>query len=65
MTIPPSYYFAERDDRFSLAAVMPWLLALADHGPTGDVAAPTRLRARVLQAAIESLENGTVVKVPS
>ena len=29
VTIPLSYYFAERDERFSLAAVMPWLLALA------------------------------------
>ena len=59
VTIPLSYYFAERDERFSLAAVMPWLLALADHGPTGDVAAPTRLRARMLHAAIEDFARST------
>jgi len=59
VTIPLSYYFTERDDRFSLAAVMPWLLALADEGPAGDVAAPTRLRARMLHAAIDDFARST------
>jgi hypothetical protein len=30
---------------------MPWILVLADQGLDGDVAAPTRLRARMLHAA--------------
>ena len=59
MTIPLSYYFTERDDRFSLPAVMPWLLALADQGLAGNVAAPTRLRARMLHAAIDDFASTT------
>jgi len=59
VTIPLSYYFTERDDRFSLAAVMPWLLALADEGLTDDVSAPTRLRARMLRAAIDDFARST------
>jgi hypothetical protein len=59
VTIPLSYYFTERDDRFSLAAVMPWMLALADQGLDGDVAAPTRVRARMLHAAIDDFARAT------
>jgi ion channel len=53
VTIPLSYYFGERDERFSLAAVMPWLLELADHSVSDAVPEPARLRARMLRAAID------------
>jgi hypothetical protein len=38
---------------------MPWLLALADRGLTDDVAAPTRLRAGMLHAAIDDFARTT------
>ncbi len=51
--IPVSYYFTQGDDRFSLPAVMPWLLGMAERGLAADVPAPTRLRAEMLCAAID------------
>ena len=51
VTLPLSYYFAERDERFSLPGVMPWLLELAERGRDG--AAAHGLRARMLRAAID------------
>jgi len=57
--IPVSYYFTERDERFSLPRVMPWLLGLAQRGLEVDVPAPTRLRARMLCAAIDDFAHTT------
>lgn len=53
VTLPVSYYFAERDPRFRLAGMMPWLLELADQGLAEDVPPRTRLRARMLRRAID------------
>jgi len=53
VTLPISYYFTEREARFSLAGVMPWLLELADRELGEDVPPRTRLRARMLRAAID------------
>lgn len=52
VTIPLAYYFSERDDRFSLPVVMPWLLEIAERGDTRDVSPATRLQARMLRVAI-------------
>ena len=53
VTFPVSYYFRERDERFSLAVAMPWLLGLAERC-SGPAARPElRLRALMLRAAIE------------
>ena len=59
VTLPLSYYFAERDERFSLPDVMPWLLALADHGLGDGVPPRTQLRARMLRAAIDEVASTT------
>lgn len=53
VSLPVSYYFGERDARFSLAAVLPWLLELVEHTLQEDVPPRTRLRARMLRAAID------------
>jgi hypothetical protein len=57
--IPVSYYFTERDERFSLPRVMPWLLGMAERGLADDVPAPTRLRAEMLVAAIDDFARTT------
>jgi hypothetical protein len=54
-----TYYFTERDDRFSLPAALPWLLDLTDRVMETDVAEPTRLRARLLRAAIDDFAHTT------
>jgi len=65
VTLPLSYYFAERDERFSLPGVMPWLLALADHGLGEKVPPRTRLRARMLRAAIDDFARTTAQRFQS
>jgi ion channel len=62
VTIPLSYYFSERDERFSLPAVMPWLLELVDRSVSDRVPAPTRLRARMLRAAIDDFGRTTATR---
>jgi voltage-gated potassium channel Kch len=59
VTIPISYYFSGRDDRFSLPVVMPWLLDLADAGLDDSLPAGTRLRAQMLRAAIDDFARTT------
>jgi len=49
---PITYYFAEADERFSLPAVAPYMLDLAERG-TADASGHVRLRARLLRKAIE------------
>jgi hypothetical protein len=59
VTLPLTYYFAERDERFSLPGVMPWLLELAERGTGDDVPTRTQLRARMLRAAIDDFARTT------
>jgi len=51
VNFPVTYYFAEADERFSLPAVAPYLLELAEHG-TADPSGHVRLRARLLRRAV-------------
>jgi hypothetical protein len=54
-TFPIAYYFATADPRFSLPAVMPGLLELAERGTEESRPAAVRLRATMLHAAIDDL----------
>jgi hypothetical protein len=54
--------FTERDDRFSLPAVMPWLLEMTDCSLSPDVPAATRLRARMLRVAIDDFARTTAMR---
>ena len=53
VAFPVSYYFAEPDERFSLAATMPYLLNLAERGASDSTPPSVRLRAVMLRGAIE------------
>ena len=55
VNFPVTYYFAENDQRFSLALAMPYLIQLAEHGR--DPCAPPRVRVRaaVLHDAVDDL----------
>lgn len=55
VSFPITYYFVESDPRFSLAATAPYLLELAERGGREDVPDRVRLRARLLQEALEDL----------
>jgi hypothetical protein len=57
---PITYYFAETDPRFSLAAAMPVLSELADRGTTDDHADAVRLRAEMLHEAVGDLADTIV-----
>jgi voltage-gated potassium channel Kch len=52
VNFPITYYFSEADERFSLPAVAPYLLELAERGTAGP-AGPARLRARLLRDAVD------------
>jgi hypothetical protein len=52
-TFPIAYYFATSDSRFSLPAVMPNLLDLAERGQDEALPARVRLRATMLHEAID------------
>jgi hypothetical protein len=52
VNFPITYYFADGDERFSLPAVAPDLLALAEAG-SREPSAGTRLRARLLREAVD------------
>ena len=58
VNFPITYYFAEADERFSLPAVAPFLLELAEHG-TADPSGHVRLRARLLHRAIADFAETT------
>jgi hypothetical protein len=55
VNFPITYYFAESDERFSLLAVAPYLLGLAERGAASELSGPERLRARLLREAIDDL----------
>lgn len=55
VSFPVTYYFAERDARFSLPAAAPYLLTLADRGCAEEMPGRVRLRARLLLEALEDL----------
>ena len=55
VAMPASYYFAEVDDRFSLAAELPYLRSLARESATAGDSAAVRQGARMLDAAIDDL----------
>ncbi len=55
VAMPASYYFAEFDERFSLAAELPFLRAVARRSVTGGGTAAERQHARMLDAAIDDL----------
>ena len=52
-------YFVVGDARFSLTAAIPHLAKLADRGASPDCPPAVRLRAAMLQQAIEDLSGST------
>lgn len=55
VSFPISYYFAEQDARFSLAASAPYLLELVERGSAENQPEHLRLRAALLRRAVEDL----------
>src|SRR5829696_1812025 len=53
VNFPVTYYFAEDDQRFSLALAMPYLIELAEHGCDPGAPARVRIRAAVLRDAVD------------
>jgi len=52
---PATYYFADRDERFSFAATAPYLLQLARRCAESEVPDAGRLRAELLSNAVDDL----------
>ena len=50
-----TYYFADRDERFSFAATAPYLLQLARRCDESEVSDAGRLRAELLANALDDL----------
>ena len=59
---PVAYYFAERDERFSLPAVAPYLLELARRGASKAMPEPVRVHALLLLEAIDDLAATTAAR---
>lgn len=57
---PITYYFAETDPRFALAAAMPVLTEIAERGKAEEHADAVRLRAEMLHEAIEDFADTVV-----
>ena len=55
VTFPVTYYFRDEDERFILAAQVPYLLELADHGASDRQDPALRLRAAMLRRAVDDL----------
>jgi Ion channel len=55
VNFPITYYFAEADGRFSLAAAAIYLLELADSGTAGPTPELVRFRARLMRQALDDL----------
>lgn len=60
--LPIAYFFAERDDRFSLPVAMPYLLDLAARGSAPGLASGVRLRAAMLCEAIDDFAATTAAR---
>ena len=63
VNFPISYYFAERDERFSLSAVAGYLLELAERGARDEAPERVRLRATMLLEALGDLATTTSTHV--
>jgi hypothetical protein len=59
VNFPISYYFAERDERFSLPTIAGYLLELAERGASDDAPDRVRLRAAMLLEALGDLATTT------
>lgn len=59
VSFPIAYYFADADDRFSLPAVAPYLLELAQRGDRDGMPDRVRFRARVLLESVADLASTT------
>ena len=59
---PITYYFAETDPRFALAAAMPVLTEIAERGKADEHADSVRLRAAMLHEAIEEFADTVVAR---
>ena len=57
---PVTYYFAETDARFALAAAMPVLARIAEHGTAAEHRDAVRLRAEMLHEAVAELAETVV-----
>jgi Ion channel len=55
VSFPITYYFVESDPRFSLAGAAPYLAELAERGASETSPVAVRVRARLLQEALEDL----------
>lgn len=55
VSFPITYYFVETDPRFSLAAAAPYLVALAARGLRDGEPRQVRLRARLMEEALDDL----------
>jgi hypothetical protein len=53
VNFPVTYYFAEENERFSLAIAMPYLVQLAERGRDPSIPARLRIRAAVLRDAVD------------
>ena len=64
VALPVTYYFAESDERFSLAAASPFLMDIARRGSSIEGEERVRLRAQLLLQAIEDLARTTAALFP-
>lgn len=62
VNFPITYYFAEADGRFSLAAAAPYMLELADRATAEGTAEPLRFRARLMHQALDDLAVTTAAR---
>jgi hypothetical protein len=64
VTLPVTYYFAESEERFSLAMAIPYLVDIANRGSRVEGEKRVRLRAQLLVDAIEDLAQTTAALFP-
>lgn len=62
VNFPITYYFAEADRRFSLAAAAPYILELADRATVAGTAEPLRFRARLMRQALDDFAATTAAR---
>ena len=64
VALPVTYYFTESDERFALAATIPYLLEFAERERRPDGEERLRLRAHLLREAIDDLAGTTASSFP-